>query len=474
MAEAFIKKCSEMFDINQTKQQYIFMEKIFIPHNDELEIIVLGSMLTSINHVNTAIDKLKADDFFSEKNRTIFLSMISLYNRNDPIEPETVYAEMNTTEKKYLAYLFELTQYKASFEIDSIIVKIKNAAIYRKFIYKAQDFIKDASRQEIDPQDFFSSLSHETEAIFLDEKETKKPTIINKILDNFYDENTTYLDYVQKRQEMRQSGVSLMKGVPTNIEVLDKELSGLCPGHMIIIAARPGIGKTTLAINMIKNLIEQQIPVLFFSLEMTSFEVSQKIISIESEVPANQVDSGLTTSDEFQKLVQAENKLRQLPLIIEEEENLTPAKIRARTKRYIKSHNIKAVFVDYLTCITPDQKTNTREEGYRDISGALRAMAKSFRIPFICLAQENRDAEKTEVERAPKPSDLGQSGGIEQDAHTLLQLRRPEKKDPYNKPGILEIYVTKNRFGRESKQQAGFKGAIGQVYNLPKLESDEN
>ena len=437
------------------------MKEITLPRDIEVERSILGSMLRSIDAVNEVIDVVKVTDFFDSSHQKIYLAMIESYKSDVAIEPESIAFELSEKDKHLIASVYEIYECGVTFSISKYIKRLLDFSRLRKFIKITNDSLSRVSQENLDINEFFLGYNRSLDEIAGDSNATSLRTVAN-ILENFEEDGVNILDYVEGRQELYRSGKCTLRGLKTGYKVLDSYLSGLCPGHMIVVAARPGVGKSTFAMNIIKNLIEDEIPVLFFSMEMTASEVVGKTVSMKSHVPYKKFSDGSLKPDQYQSVVESSVSLQKCPLLIDDEGGLTTTMIRTRVRRAIEAHGVRAVFIDYLTCIRP-RKSNSREEGFREVSAEIRNMAKQFQIPFFCIAQENRDSEKTETKRAPKKSDLGQTGGIEQDAHSIMILRRPELDDPYDRPGLMSCYIVKNRFGQEGKIDFPFDGSTGIV-----------
>lgn len=429
-----------------------------LPKDIEIERIILGTMLSRVDAVNQVMDVLDASDFYQIEHSRIFLGIKTLYEKDYSIDPETVYHEIEPKSNKLLAYMYEILSFKISSDLDSLVEKIKEKSKLRKHVLLVQGSIKEACGKEVKSDEFYSQFCNSLDKIFIGMSD-KTLTTPKEVLEN-YEDDMHFLSYVEKQQDLHLNGKSTIRGMSTGYELLDNTLSGLCKGHMVVIAARPGVGKSTFALNLMNRMLKNGESILFFTMEMTAQEVIGKLASIESGVNYRSFTEGRLSGSDYQKLVEGCKTIEKYDLYIEEQQDLKPSQIKARARRNIQNYGVKAVFIDYLTCITPEVRTNSREEGVRDISSSIRKMAKGFKVPFICVAQENRDSEKSDSSsnRTPKKTDLAQSGSIEQDAHSIIILRRPEIADPMDKAGIIQLWIVKNRFGEERRIEYLFQG----------------
>lgn len=422
------------------------------PRNENTENLLLASMMNSINVANDAAFALTVEDFYSSRNRAVFMALCQCVKRDEKIEVLNVFHALKAISQQEadLPFLMDLWTAGSSYGGTSkaFIEEIKKFSKLRKIVTMCQKAIELSCKDGSDPIEVQGTIFKEiNEALSSSGKKTSfRP---QEILENFDDSGKTLVELIEQRQEEFRNGICTMKGIPLGYEKLDEMMNGICKGHFIIIGARPGVGKTSFMCNWIHRMIKfRNQKVVFFSLEMTEYEVIQKLISIDSGVDLKELLKG-KTSGEFQKVVTSQFEYFKHNLIIEVEDALTVSQLIARANRLIASDGVTVVYIDYLTRIRGDGKFESKHEEISSISNALTAFAKHSKIPVICVAQLNRDMEKGESVRAPRSSDLGGSGQIERDAHDILLLHRPDQFDKLNKPGMLEVHVTKNRFGAD-------------------------
>jgi replicative DNA helicase len=269
------------------------------------------------------------------------------------------------------------------------------------------------------------------------------------------------MECVQKRQEAFKNGTSVQSGIPTLFRDLDKIFGGFKAGHSIIIGARPGVGKTTIACNLIVNLCSvSDTPIGVFSLEMEKSELFSKIVFLHSEVDQRTFEDGSLNGERYQDLFLSSHKISKFPVFIDDTAGLNTALMYARAKLWKKKYDVKIIFIDYLQLLKAVGKFPNKNEEIGEVSRFLKKMAKDLKVCIVSLAQLNRDSEKNS---RPISSDLRESGQIEQDADAIFMLHNPSSIDKYNKPGILEVCVTKNRFGKEGVVELIFNKETGKM-----------
>lgn len=242
-------------------------------------------------------------------------------------------------------------------------------------------------------------------------------------------------------------------GLPTGFHDLDHKLGGLSAGQMVIVAARPGIGKSTIAVDIMRNLsVHDDIPTLMFSLEMSREEVTQRVIAAESEVRITSLRHGRMMPEDWEQVTDNAARIEAAPLYIDDSPELTMAEIAAQTKMMVKKHGIKLVVIDYLQLLKSGKRAESRQQEVSDFSRQIKLLAKSCAIPIIAIAQLNRGVEMRGDDARPKPSDLRESGSLEQDADVIMLLHRPDARDgDTGNAGVVEVIVAKNRGGESGK-----------------------
>jgi replicative DNA helicase len=236
-------------------------------------------------------------------------------------------------------------------------------------------------------------------------------------------------------------------GLPTGFAELDEVTAGLQPSALVIIAARPSVGKTAFSLALARHVIvNERHPVFFVSLEQSRVEIAERLLCSQGRVDSHRLRTGKLTSDDMERLIEASNVLQQGTLFIDDTAMQGMMRIAANARRLKRQHDIKMVVIDYLQLIEPENRRDPRQEQVAQISRRLKALAKELDIPVVALAQVNRASEDRQDHR-PRLSDLRESGSIEQDADTVMILHRPDRYEPGQHEGIIEVIVAKNRNG---------------------------
>jgi replicative DNA helicase len=446
-----------------------------MPCDLKSEQLLLARMLSSINSVNEAMESLTSEDFQDPVHRLIFSSMCLLYSRDCEIEPVSVAKVMKDEFPKEcnVAYVFglEMHKYGDHEEVKLFIQSIIEKSRLRKMIHLGQLMTKEASENR-SSEEIQNQLISNLETIFTNLSDKSTNTLEQLIKRDYCDSGKNFLEYVEHQMKNRMEGVSQLRGIPTGFSLLDNYLSGLSKGHYIIVGARPGVGKTTLILNIIKNLLFKDVSVGFFSLEMTSEQVMGTLIQIEANVNLEKAQRGEINQIENMNIFEATKRIEKLKLVVDDQECLFINQLIARTKRMVYNHKIEVLFIDYLGEIKGNGKFGTKQEEIQSVSKALRGLAKKLKIPIVCVCQLNRNNEKEN--RIPRKSDLRESGQIEADAHSILLLHRPSSEDDGNQNVPMQCFIVKNRFGREGSVHFGFDGEKGKFLEIDYKRKNED
>ncbi len=411
--------------------------QIAMPHNKEAEQSVLGSMLLNRECVTTAFEFLTENDFYIEANKKIFIAMLSLFNRNVPIDLVTVSDELTASSAleavggvQYLSYLASTLPTTANIEQHINIIREKS--LRRRLADVAQkikDQSLDVSANAGDVADIAGKLIFDA----LDNKSNNMLHIKDVLIDTH--ENLTAI-YNNKGE---------LTGVPTGIKTLDRELNGLQKSDLIILAARPSVGKTSFALNIAANAaIKGNVPVAIFSLEMSATQLATRIMSSEMCIDNAHLSSGELNDDDWEKIAYALNSLGRAPIYISEKTAVKVSDIRAACRRLKAEHGLGLIVIDYLQLMQGD-RAESRQQEVADMSRSLKILAKELNVPILTLSQLSRASEKRSEDTSPKLSDLRESGSIEQDADIVMFLYRDDK-DPENRNAI-KLNIAKNRSG---------------------------
>ena len=429
-----------------------------LPQNDEAEKAVLGAILIDNNSIHEVLEILQIEDFYKDSHRKIFNSMIDLEQNNNPIDVLTLYeylkSQGNLLEEiggsAYLTYLTEIVPTTVNVAHYARIVKDKS--ILRRLVLTATDIAQTGYDQEVNTDDFLD----QAEKAIMDIAQ-------NKIKPSFYNSkelSKKALELIESLHNRKE----LISGVSTGFEKLDFMTSGLQPADLIIIAARPGLGKTSFCLNIASNAaLNNGLSVGMFSLEMTKEQLMLRLFSIKSKVNFSNIRSGFIKKDDLQLLVKAANEYSKSNIYIDDTPAQSVIEVRAKARRQMRERGLDLVIVDYLQLMRGTGGRNeTREREIAEISGSLKALAKELNIPVIGISQLSRQTE-TRSDRRPQLADLRESGAIEQDADLVMFIHRADvyKKNPEEKDGIAEIIIGKQRNGPVGSVKLAFLENLG-------------
>jgi replicative DNA helicase len=457
------------------KSTIINLEKGKIPPQAlDLEEVVLGAMMIDKKGVDEVIDILSPDAFYKEAHQYIFEAIFRLFENSQPIDLLTVSSQLKKDSRLDVAggdfYLISLTQKVSS----SAHIEFHARIILQKYIQRS--LIKISNEIIEDSYD-------ETKDVFdlLDNAEAKLYEVTQG---NIKKSSETAQDLViQAKKKIEDiSNKEGMSGIPSGFDKLDKLTSGWQESDLIIIAARPGMGKTALTLSMARNIaVNQNIPVAFFSLEMASVQLITRLISSETGLSSQKLRTGRLEKHEWEQLNVKVKALEKAPLFIDDSPSLSIFDLRAKARRLASQHKIKLIVVDYLQLMTAGggMKGGNREQEISTISRNLKALAKELSIPVIALSQLSRAVETRGGSKRPLLSDLRESGAIEQDADIVSFIYRPEyyKIDEWDDEertpteGQAEFIVAKHRNGGLDSIRMKFIAHLGKFDNLDDFDS---
>lgn len=439
------------------------------PQALELEEAVLGAMLIDKKGVDEVIDILQPDVFYKTAHQYIFEAIFTLFQDSQPIDLLTVSSELRKKGRLEATggefYLIQLSQSVAS----SAHIEFHARIILQKFIQRSlirisNEIIESAYKESTDVFDL------------LDEAESKLYDVTQgNIKRSSESAQSLVLEAKRKIEEIsKQDGLS---GVSTGFEKLDKITSGWQPSDLIIIAARPGMGKTALTLSMARNIaVTKQIPVAFFSLEMSSVQLITRLISAETGLSSEKLRTGKLADHEWQQLNVKVTDLEKAPLYIDDTPSLSIFDLRAKARRLSSQYGIKLIIIDYLQLMVgiTSFKGGNREQEISTISRNLKSLAKELDIPVIALSQLSRAVETRGGVKRPMLADLRESGAIEQDADIVTFIYRPEYygieewDDEERSPsqGQAELIIAKHRNGALDNVRLKFIGHLGKFEDL--------
>lgn len=446
------------------------------PHSKESEMMVLGCMLTSINSLNVAADGLEDSDFYYTEHKIIFQVLKTSYKKDKPADIHLVAEELKRQDKLTtvggLAYLTTLAQYAGtSAFIEQYVELVHSKAILRKMIQASQLVEKSALEEPLD----VNAALDDAQQLFFQISQSANPlagVLITEVLTGVRSESgIPYLKELQERQErFAQKGAedNGITGIPSHFADFDKMVNGLNKSNLMILAARPAMGKTSLALNIAENVcFKSHIPVGIFSLEMSADQLVHRIICSQAEVESDKIKTGALNGSEYQRIVGSVNEMQKHVMIIDDQPGLKITDLRARARRMKESYGIGFLVIDYLQLLSgsgSNRNTENRQNEISEISRMLKNLARELNIPILCLSQLSRKVEDRQGHR-PMMSDLRESGSIEQDSDIVMFLLRREYYDPMDKPGMAELIVAKNRHGGVGNINLTFRKEYAQFVN---------
>ncbi|GGW70747.1 primary replicative DNA helicase [Winogradskyella epiphytica] len=457
------------------KSTIISLEKGKIPPQAvDLEEVVLGAMMIDKKGVDEVIDILSPDSFYKEAHKHIFEAIFKLFENSEPIDLLTVSSQLKKDQKLDIIggdfYLISLTQrVSSSAHIEFHARIILQKYIQRSLIKISSEIIEEAYDETKDVFDLLDTA--EAKLYEVTQGNVKKST-----------ESAQSLVIQAKKKIEEMSNKEGMSGIPSGFDKLDKLTSGWQPSDLIIVAARPGMGKTALTLTMARNMaVNSNVPVAFFSLEMSSVQLITRLISSETGLSSEKLRTGKLEKHEWEQLNVKVKTLEQAPLFIDDTPSLSIFDLRAKARRLASQYGIKMIMIDYLQLMTAggSQKGGNREQEISMISRNLKALAKELSVPVIALSQLSRAVETRGGSKRPLLSDLRESGAIEQDADIVSFIYRPEyyKIDEWDDEerspteGQGEFIVAKHRNGGLENIRLKFIGHLGKFDNLDDFDT---
>lgn len=417
------------------------------PHSDEAEKSVLGAILIDKDAIVEVAEALKAEMFYNDNHGLIYGAMVSLYENRDPIDVITVADKLkkdkNLTRVGGMAYLSELTN-----AVPSAANVVKYAGLVKEAYIKRQMISAAATLGELaldEGNELMSILDTAEKTVFsLSQKNIKRSFIpVKEALAESFDR----LDELQKME-------GGLRGVPTGFSDLDDVLVGLQESNLVILAARPGVGKTAFATNIAQHAaVEKKLPVGIFSLEMSNLELVDRMLVGQAGIDAWKMKTGNLKPEDFEKLSEAMGILADSPLYIDDTPGQTILQMRTKARRLHAEVGLKLLVVDYLQLAVGDGKYESRVQEVGAISQGLKNLARELRIPVIALSQLSRAVE-SRGEKIPQLSDLRESGSIEQDADVVMFLYKPDE----NNLEQYKLNIAKHRNGPLATVDLLFKG----------------
>ena len=431
------------------------------PHDTEAEQAVLGSMLTDQDAVIEAIEVLKPEDFYRDDNKYIYEAILNLYNRGEPIDIITVKSELISMGKfeviggfEYLGILPDKVPLVANAQRYIKIVEEKS--LLRQLIKASNELIELGYAQNEDIEMVMDQAEKKIFNIMQGKNQKGFSAIKDVLIESFAE--------IEKLYNQKEP----ITGVPTGFADLDYKTAGLHNSDLVLVAARPAMGKSAFALNIASNAaVHAKVPVVIFNLEMSKSQLVNRILCSEAMVDSNKIRTGKIEEDDWVKLATALGPLSEAPIYIDDTPGINIAEIRARCRKLKLEKNIGLIVIDYLQLIQGSSKKNSsREQEISEISRSLKILAKELDVPVIALSQLSRAAEQRQDHR-PMLSDLRESGAIEQDADIVMFLYRDDYYNPdTEKKNIAEVILAKHRAGSTGTVELLWMGSYTKFANI--------
>ncbi|MBF1658188.1 replicative DNA helicase [Rothia mucilaginosa] len=431
-----------------------------MPHDDVAEQSVLGGMLLSKDAIADVVESLRASDFYKPAHETIYEAILSLYGHGSPADAITVADELKKRG--------ELTRVGGAAYIHTLIASVPTAANAQYYA----EIVKEHAimRRLIEAGTKIAQLGYANE--------TEVDTLVDQAQAEIYavTDGNAKEDYVSFSEALEETINEIdansnrpdgVYGVPTDFIEFDELTGGLHGGQMIVIAARPGVGKSTLALDIARSAsIHHQMTTVFFSLEMSRTELAMRILSAEGKISMGRLKKGDLDTEGWTNLATLQGRIDSAPLFIDDSPNMTLMEIRAKCRRLKQRNDLKLVVLDYLQLMSSGKKVESRQQEVSEFSRSLKLLAKELDVPVIALSQLNRGSEQR-TDKRPMVSDLRESGSIEQDADMVILLHREDMYNPDSeRVGEADMIIAKHRGGPTRTIPLAFSGKYSRFNNM--------
>ena len=431
-----------------------------MPHDDVAEQSVLGGMLLSKDAIADVVESLRASDFYKPAHETIYEAILSLYGHGSPADAITVADELKKRG--------ELTRVGGASYIHTLIASVPTAANAQYYA----EIVKEHAimRRLIEAGTKIAQLGYANE--------TEVDTLVDQAQAEIYavTDGNAKEDYVSFSEALEETINEIdansnrpdgVYGVPTDFIEFDELTGGLHGGQMIVIAARPGVGKSTLALDIARSAaIHHQMTTVFFSLEMSRTELAMRILSAEGKISMGRLKKGDLDTEGWTNLATLQGRIDSAPLFIDDSPNMTLMEIRAKCRRLKQRNDLKLVVLDYLQLMSSGKKVESRQQEVSEFSRSLKLLAKELDVPVIALSQLNRGSEQR-TDKRPMVSDLRESGSIEQDADMVILLHREDMYNPDSeRVGEADMIIAKHRGGPTRTIPLAFSGKFSRFNNM--------
>lgn len=422
------------------------------PQDLAAEMSVLGAMLMSKDAVSDVVEIVRGTDFYRPAHEFIFEAIVNLYGRGEPADPVTVAAELTKRG--------ELSRVGGAVYLHDLLASVSIAANASYYATIVRD--KAVLRRLVNASIRISQLGYagmgDVDAIVDEAQQTLFEVTENKQNEDYKPLSLLVQPTMDEMEAIARNDA--IAGVPTGISQLDAMTNGLHPGQMVIVAARPGVGKSTLALDFCRSsALQNDLCAAFFSLEMSQTEIVMKLVSAQAGVSLKNIRSGSMNDMEWDKVTQELGKMSEKPFYIDDSPNLTMMEIRSKARRLKQRHDLKLIVIDYIQLMSSGKKVESRQLEVSEFSRQIKLLAKELEVPVVALSQLNRGPEQRK-DGVPQLSDLRESGSLEQDADIVILLHREElynQNEPSVK-GLADLHIAKHRNGELGKVECVFQG----------------
>ncbi|MGW0230100.1 replicative DNA helicase [Actinopolymorpha singaporensis] len=430
------------------------------PQDLAAEQCVLGSMLLSKDAIADVVEEIRGPDFYRPAHETVYEAVLDLYGRGEPADAVTVAAELQRKGElariggaPYLHTLIASVPSAANAGYYAAIVREK--AILRRLVEAGTKITQIGYAGDGDVDDVVDRAQAEIYSV-TDKRSSEDYAVLGEIMESALDE----IEAIGSRGGQ-------MVGVPTGFTDLDALTNGLHPGQLIVVAARPGVGKSALALDFARAAsVKHGLASVIFSLEMSRTEITMRLLSAEARVPLHHMRQGSMTDDDWARMARRMGEVSGAPLYIDDSPNMTLMEIRAKCRRLRQRHDLRLIVLDYLQLMTSGKRVESRQVEVAEFSRNLKLLAKELGVPVVALSQLNRGPEQR-TDKRPMLSDLRESGSIEQDADMVILLHREDAYErESSRPGEADFIVAKHRNGPTANITVAFQGHYSRFVDM--------
>jgi replicative DNA helicase len=422
------------------------------PQDLAAEQCVLGAMMMSKDAIADVVEVLRAGDFYRPAHEMVFSAVLDLYGRGEPADAITVGDDI--AKRGELGRIGGLPYLHTML---SAVPVAANAGYYAEIVRE-----KAILRRLVDASVRIGQMSYAAEGDvdeIVDRAQAEVYSVTERRVSEDFKPLSELMQPTLDEMEAISSRGGQLAGVPTGFADLDDLTNGLHPGQMIIVAARPGAGKSTLALDIARSAsIKHRLASVIFSLEMSQIEITMRLLSAEASIPLSHIRGGKMSDDDWSRVATKMGQVSDAPMFIDDSPNLTMMEIRAKARRLKQRHDLKLILIDYIQLMTSGKKVESRQLEVSEFSRQIKLLAKELDVPVVALSQLNRGPEQRNDKR-PLLSDLRESGSLEQDADLVVLLHRPDLYDRESeRAGEADFLVAKHRNGPTSELTVAFQG----------------